>query len=237
MNKVTTLGIFISLIIGITCFISSNNWIIALVIFALGIIYFFFLASSMVKRYVIKSERFHQCYHFINTFIVSLSIKGTVSAAYESTLETMGEDFKKSIENIEELSSSDRLDYLNKYFRFHAFSLFIDLIKIYEDQGGDIIDMSSYLLEDLKNTEEYISTSSAINRKKITEFVILWLLSLSIMIFLRFALSTFFITISKQFFYPLGIFAISLFCLVSVHLAIYKMCKLKIKGWDDHEKI
>lgn len=237
MNKITTFGLAISVVLALVTFISSNNFIVAGIILLLSVLYFFLIANRMFKKFSIKVDRFHSCYHFINTFIVSLSIKGTISSAYDSTIETMNDDFKKEIENVEVFSQTDKLEHLNKYFRFHVFSLFIDFINIYQDQGGDVLAMSTYLLNEIKDTEEYISTSISLGKKKLTEFAILWLLTLGIMVFLRFALSQFFITISKQPFYPIGILAISLFCLISIHFGIMKFTKLKIKGWDDNEKI
>ena len=113
----------------------------------------------------------------------------------------------------------------------------LDLINIYQEEGGDILEMSHYLLEETRQVEEYISTSKSITKKRMVEFAILWLLTLGIMIFLRFALSQFFVTISNQLFYPIGIGMICLFCLFSIHFAIVKMCKLNVRGWNDSEKI
>lgn len=237
MNKITTFGIAISIVLALVTFIASNNFIVAGVILTLSLLYFFLLANRIVKKYLVKVDRFHSCYHFINTFIVSLSIKGTVSSAYESTMDTMNENFKKEIENVEVFSQADKLEHLNKYFKFHVFSLFIDFINIYQEQGGDVLAMSSYLLNEIKDAEEYISTSISLGKKKLTEFAILWLLTLGIMVFLRFSLSQFFVTISKHLFYPIGILVISMFCLITIHFAIMKFTKLKIRGWDDNEKI
>jgi len=237
MNKTLAFGIAISILLSLVTFISCNNFIVAGIILVLSILYFFFLANRMVKKFSIKVDRFHSCYHFINTFIVSLSIKGTISSAYDSSMETMNDDFKKEIENVEVFSQTDKLEHLNKFFKFHVFSLFIDFINIYQEQGGDVLAMSTYLLSEIKDTEDYISSSIALGKKKLTEFAILWFLTLGIMVFLRFALSQFFATISKQLFYPIGILSISLFCLITIHFSIVKCTKLKIKGWDDNEKI
>ena len=113
----------------------------------------------------------------------------------------------------------------------------MDLINIYEEQGGNILEMSHYLLEETRLIEEYISSSKSITKKKMVEFAILWLLTLGIMVFMRFALSQFFDVIAKQIFYPTGILFVCLFCVLSIHIAICKMTKLQIRGWNDAEKI
>lgn len=237
MNSVLTIGIIISVILGITSFVACNNYIIAIVVLLLSILYFLFVAKPMLRKYETKIKRFDECYHFINTFIVSLSIKGSITASYESSIQVMSDSFVSSIENIETFSNQDKLDHINKYFRFHVFSLFVDLINIYQEQGGNILEMSHYLLEETRLIEEYISTSKSITKKKMVEFAILWILTIGIMVFMRFALSEFFDVIAKQIFYPIGILLICVFCLFSIHIAISKMTKLQIRGWNDAEKI
>ena len=128
MNSVLTIGIIISIVLGISSFVASNNYIIAAVVLAISILYFLFIAKPLLRKYETKIKRFDECYHFINTFIVSLSIKGTVSSAYESSLQVMPESFISSIENIEAFSQEDKLEHINKYFRFHVFSLLVDEI-------------------------------------------------------------------------------------------------------------
>ncbi len=237
MNQIITIEIVISLIFGVASFVATNNYIVGIICFVLTILYFLIVARALFKKYLVKINRFRECYHFINNFIVSLSIKGTISSAYDSTVSSMPDTFINSIENIESFSQKDKLEHLGKYFKFHVFSLFIDLVNLYQEQGGNILDMSHYLLEETRQIEEYITMSTLIGRKRVVEFAILWMLTISIMVFMRFALSQFFETITKQLFYPIGIGAIILFALLSIHIAISKMCKLKIKGWNDNEKI
>ena len=237
MDQITMIGILVSLILGICSFVASNNYIVGIAVLALGVLYFLLLARPMFKKYKAKVMRFHECYHFINTFIVSLSVKGTIQAAYESAISSMPDEFLVNIENIETFTNKEKIEHLGKYFRFHIYSLFLDLLNLFEDQGGDILQMSGYLLDELRSIEEYVDTSSSISRKKLTEFAILWFLTLVIMVFLRFALAQFFSLIEKQIFYPIGIGAVCLFCYITIHIGLMRMCSLEIKGWNDHEKI
>lgn len=237
MNSVVTIGILISVILGIASFVSSNNYIVGGVCLIISLLYFLLIARPKLIKHQVKIERFRECYHFINNFIVSLSIKGTITSAYESTMGSMSDDFMNRIENVETFSNKDKLEHLNRYFKFHIFALFIDLIDLYENQGGNILDMSHYLLEETRQTEEFISVSQTIARKRIVEFAILWMLTIGIMVFMRFALSQFYQTISKQLFYPIGIGGIVLFALASIHIAVMRITSLQIKGWSNHEKI
>ena len=233
MPSFLLISIVISVVIGVITFLASNNYIIAIIALVIYLLYFLIFARKIFNKYQTKIVRFYECYHFINTFIVSLSIKSSLSSAYETAILTIDKEHVKELETIDSFEINDWLNHLNKYFKFHIFSLFIDLININEEQGGNILEQSKYLLEELRLNEEYISEGTLISKRKMTEFAILWVLTYVIMVFMRFALSSFFQNISKQLFFIIGILLIDVFCLLSIHFAIIKYTSLKIKGWDD----
>lgn len=237
MNQLIIIGIISSIVLAACSYIAANNFIVPIVVLIVSLLYFFLLVRPLYQRYLIKITRFHQCYHFINSFIVSLSIRNSLMGAYEAAMQSMPEDFIAKMENTETFDYKEKLDNLSKYFRFHVFSLFLDLIRLYEEQGGDILTMSHYLLEETRYVEEYISTNSLLSRRKLFEFGFLWFLSLTIMVLIRFSLSNFYGLVAKQLFFPIGVGVICLFVLISIHVAIQRMTKLEIKGWNDHEKI
>lgn len=229
-------GIIITIIFTAVTYIGTSNIIAAVVVFVISLLYFLLFARPLFNKYIIKTNRFHQCYHFINAFIVSLSIKSSLPGAYESAMAAMGDNFITNEENLDTFDQKEKLENLNKYFHFHTFSLFLDLIDIYEEHGGDILSMSHYLLEENRLVEEYIAENNSIARKKITEFAILWFLTLLIIIILRFALSQFYSSLTKQMFYVIGIAGVMVFALATIHITLLKMTKLELKGWNDHEK-
>jgi hypothetical protein len=233
MSSFLLISVVISVVIGVITFLASNNYIIAIIALVIYLLYFLIFARKIFNKYQTKIVRFYECYHFINTFIVSLSIKSSLSSAYETAILTIDKEHVKELETIDSFEINDWLNHLNKYFKFHIFSLFIDLININEEQGGNILEQSKYLLEELRLNEEYISEGTLISKRKMTEFAILWVLTYVIMVFMRFALSSFFQNISKQLFFIIGILLIDVFCLLSIHFAIIKYTSLKIKGWDD----
>ena len=49
MNSVLTIGIIISVILGVTSFVASNNYIICIVVLILSILYFLFIAKPIVS--------------------------------------------------------------------------------------------------------------------------------------------------------------------------------------------
>ena len=233
MSATIILGTIISIIFGVVVFISSSNIIATAVVFGISIIYFIAIASQMVKRYQIKVTRYHECYHFCNTFLVSLSIKGAIKSALESTFETMTPAFHKKTMGMEEFNEDEKLQYLAQYFKFNTYSLFLNIVNLWSEQGGDILDMSQHLITETRLTEEYINEAHRLSIKHILEFAVLWIFSLAILIVLRFALSQFYDKITKHLYFPIAIAGIVLFALLTVHIAMMRLCKLEIRGWQD----
>ena len=58
MNSVLTIGIIISIILGVTSFVAGNNFIIAIVILVISILYFVFIARPLINKYETKIRRF-----------------------------------------------------------------------------------------------------------------------------------------------------------------------------------
>ena len=108
----------------------------------------------------------------------------------------------------------------------------IDLINLYNEEGGDIIQMSHYLLNTIREDEEYLVNAERMNRSATIEFAILWSFSLIILAILKYSLSDFFSHIVKSAFYQMSVVCIILFALFSIHIDIKKITDIKIKGWD-----
>lgn len=233
MNIVIIIGMIIAIIFGVIVFISTNNIVFALIALAITILYFLFIASPKIKKNSVKIQRFHQCYSFINTFIISLSIKGSIKGALDTTFDSLGDSFVNNVQGLEELNENDKLNYLSQYFKFHIYSLFINLIDLWNEQGGNIIDMSTQLVNEARLTEEYIVETNRMAKKHIMEFAILWLISLAVLVVLRFALAQFYNKIIQQLFFPFAVLGIILVCLVTIHIAIIRMTKIQIRGWED----
>ena len=182
-----------------------------------------------------KSQRFHECYTFINNFIISLSIKNTVEGSFTSTLESMNPHFKKEVEGLEHLSGLEKLTYLSKYFTFDIYKLFLNIVSLYEEQGGNILSMSSLLTEQSRYQEQYLNKNSVLAKRKIIEFSTLWLFSISILIVLKFVLGQFYNTIFSQLIFQVLIGLMFVIVVISIHIFISRLTKVEIRGWNNHE--
>ena len=234
MNLVLV-GIVISLVFAGVTFIASQNIFSALAILLVFIAFFVLIARRLINNSQQKIHRYHECYQFINSFIISLNVKGSLNAAIESAYNTSDSGTKEIIDSIKELSDEEKITYLIKYFKFDLYRLFVDTVSLWNEQGGDIIKMSRHLIEQVRLKEEYLLTCQSINKNKSVEFIVLWSIALMILAALRFALSQFFTRISQTIFYQVAVVVTMLFALVSIYILLKRITNLSLEGWKDDE--
>ena len=235
MNSILV-GIIVSLVLTGISFITTQNIFLAIFIFLITNVFFVLIVNRKIKKNQLKIHRYHQCFHFINSFIISLNVKGSMSAAIQSGYETTDEDTKALIDSIKELNEEEKIMYLSKYFKFDLYRLFVDTVNLWNEEGGDILKMSQYLVNQVRLKEQYLITCETIHRQKTIEFVVLWTISLAILAALRFALSQFFERIRQTIFYQVAVTVIILFVLVSIYILVMRISKLDLEGWKDEEK-
>ena len=154
----------------------------------------------------------------------------------ESSYETADEGTKEIIDSIKDLSEQEKVSYLSKYFKFDLYHLFVDMVFLWNEQGGDILAMSHHLVEQVRLKEEYLLTCESLNKSKTVEFVVLWAIALIILAALRFALSQFFDRISKTIIYQVAVVVVILFALLSIYVLILRITNVNLEGWKDEEK-
>lgn len=225
------IGLIVSVALCLICFISTENFISTIIIGVISFAYFSLFVSKKVKNKDEKIARFQNCYLFINNFLISLSIKGHVSGALASALETQNEETREIVNSIDSNDPMNKIIYLKKYFKFDAYYLFVDLISLFNEEGGDIIQMSSYLLNQIRESEDYIVNAERMSKSTLIEFAILWSFSLAILAILKFTLDDFFKYIVESTFYQVGVVCVLVFALISVHIAVRKITNVNIKGW------
>lgn len=229
-------GIVVSFVLAGVNFIATQNIFSTLFIFLISLLFFVLIVKRQMAKNQLKIHRYHQCYQFINTFIVSLNIKGSMSAAIESSYEVSDEATKEVLDSIKEMNEEEKIGYLCKYFKFDLYRLFVDIVSLWNEEGGDILKMSQYLVNQARLKEQYLITCETIHRQKTIEFITLWSISLAILAILRFTLSQFFYRISGSLFYQISVVVIILFVLFSVYILLSRVSKFELEGWKDEEK-
>ena len=229
-------GIIVSFVLTGISFVTTQNILLAVSVFLITNVFFVLVVYRKMKKNQLRTHRYHQCFHFINSFIISLNVKGSLSAAIQSGYETTDDDTKALIDSIKELNEEEKISYLSKHFKFDLYRLFVDTINLWNEEGGDILKMSQYLINQVRLKEQYLITCETIHRQKAIEFVVLWTISLTILAALRFALSQFFERIRQTIFYQVAVGVIIMFVLASIYILVMRVSKLDLEGWKDDEK-
>lgn len=216
-------------------YVTCENLFSTVLIFLLTLIFFVIFVRKRVHKYEIKIHRYHQCYQFINSFLIALSVRGSLTAALAGSYETSDHETREIIEGIKEMNEQEKLSYLHKYFTFDLYHIFLDIVSLWNEQGGDILTMSQHLINQVRLKEQYLLHCQNVQRSKTIEFVILWGIALSILVSLRFALSQFYRHINRTFIFQSSVVIIFLFVLFSIYVLVKIMTNITLEGWLENE--
>ena len=229
MKKVDTAWIIVSLLVGVIAYLVSLNIVIALALLIIYMCYYFMFARKKFSKYFTQIERVHGCYHFINSFLVTLSVKESFEEAYNAAIRVESKSLAQENAEIEKLKIYDKLTYLRSYFNLSIYKMFLNILDLYQDQGGNILNMSDNLIRECTRTERTLNETLSIGYKHIVEFGLLWAMSFGIVLFMRFGIEQFYLQMIKENFFVAMLFVFFLICLGSIHLFINKYTNLVIK--------
>ena len=229
MKKVDLIFIVVSMFIGALCYLTAANAIYALIIIILFLFdYFIFLRKRFVEYYSLK-ERIHICYHFINSFVITLSIKESLDDAYLNASRIKGKRFEELSNGISDKPVVEKIKYLRDYFNLAIYKMFLNIFDLYDDQGGNILKMSDNLIRECTRTEKALAETTSIGFKHLVEYIILWSMSFGILVFMRFSISDFYTSMLKNNMVGFMIFIFYILALLSLHLFINAFTNLTIK--------
>lgn len=229
MKKITISFIVVAFLLSIVCYLVTFKLIISGILLVGFVLYYFFYLRKKFVEFYSKIERVHTCYYFINSFLITLSVKNSLEEAYESGIRLNNKNLNDQINELGQLNIYDRVKYLRGYFNLSIYKMFLNILDLYQDQGGNILNMSDNVIRECTRTEKTLSETRSIGTKHLVEFVILWLLSIGILVFMRFAISDFYTTmVEDPIFVPL-IFVFFLICFGSIHFFFKTYTNLTIK--------
>ena len=229
MKKIDLVFIFLGIFLGILCYISAKNYIFSLVILVLFVADYFVLMRKKFTHYFSLIERVHTSYHFINSFIISLSVKDSLEEAYQNGIRINNARLNDETKELNEMVVLDRVKYLYGYFNLSIYKVFLNVIDLYQDQGGNILNMADNLLRECTRTEKTLSDTLSIGYKHLTEFIILWLMSFAILLFMRFSIEEFYVMMLKSPFVAPLLFVFFIICIGSINLFVNSFTNLTIK--------
>ena len=229
MKSTLLFSVIISLVIGFVAYLSSNNLYIGLGIGLLYLLYYLIFAMKKLKNYSRKVYRIHNCYKFMNAFLITMSVRNSLEESYRSGIQGSSGELKHIVAEIENMESLERLNYLRKYFNLSIYKMFLNVVELYLDQGGNILKMSDSLISESTRIEDTLNKATQSSRKYLLEFIILWGLSLGILLFMRFGISSFYLMMLNSPIF-LGVLIIYyLLILFSIHMLIGRISELYIK--------
>ena len=229
MKKHDLIFIFIGFFLGFLCYISTINYIYSAVLVVIFIVDYFVLMRKKITHYFDLIERVHTSYHFINSFIITLSVKDSFEDAYQNGIRINNARLNAETKELTEMPTIERVRYLQGYFKLSIYKMFLNVLDLYQDQGGNILSMSDNLLRECTRTEKTLNDTLSLGYKHLIEFIILWLLSLVILLFMRFSIEQFYVLMLKNVFIVPMIFGFFLLCIGSINLFINSFTGLTVK--------
>ena len=112
----------------------------------------------------------------------------------------------------------EKIEYLLRYFEDDIYPVFLSIVKAYLEEGGDLLEMSSQLLNEVTSNEEKHNSLETIRKKSLVQYGSLWFLSTIVLVFLRFGLSNFYDSLTKNIPYLITSIAYFLIAIVSFYI-------------------
>ena len=231
MNNTLILFVIFAVLFPSITYIVTENFISTGIVLVITGLYLFLYAYQRVNKMLDRNKKFHSCYTFINSFIISIATKGSLMAAFESSRLVMDKEYITYIDGLTSYNEEEKLDYLKRYYEFDIYFLFLSVMNIYIEQGGDILTISYYLNEESRRNEDYLIKAEELSKRKILEFSMLWFFTLLIIIVLRFSLNSFYHQITNYLLFQVAIVSLFMLLILSIHLLIMRIINNEIKGY------
>lgn len=229
MKKIDLAAVSISTFVCLVAFLTSNNLFVGLGILLIFIAYYFLVIRKKIKAYLASKECIYACTKFINSFLVTLSIKESLEDAFQQSTHNTSENFHNYVAQIQEMNINEKIDYLKNYFRYSIYKMFTNVVSLYVDQGGNVLKLSESLLAENSRVEEAMNETQTISKNKAIEFVILWALAFVVILFMRFALMDFYMKMLNSVIFLILLIVFFLLFLLSSHVFISRLVNLPIK--------
>lgn len=192
MQSVLIIFIVLSLGLGGLSYFATESIYISAGVGLVFLLVFILLVYPCIKQYQVIQRKQHECYLFTNSFLITLSVCSSIERSYEMATQNADKEFKATLSAIEHLEPKKRVDYLSNYFEMPIYDMFLSVLNIYLEQGGDVLKLSSTLMEELTRIEETQLSLSKQAVSVLIQWIVLWGMSFAILGFARFGLNSFY---------------------------------------------
>lgn len=222
MKKEHLLLLFCGLLLGGSAFLASGLWYFGIGVGVLSVFAGFFLIDPLAKEFSSKCRRRHECYLFVHGYLVTLSVCMSLEKAFDVATSNLSKEFHRMDETLAEMAPKEKVEYLATYFQSDLYRMFLSILKLYLERGGDVLKLSGELTAEASRVEETEQSYQKQSARKMMTFLFLWLMAVVIIVFIRFGLSSFFQSMSRSWTYVGSLAAFYLFLIASV--VIYAVC-------------
>ncbi|MGI6713485.1 MAG: hypothetical protein ACOX3K_00215 [Bacilli bacterium] len=189
------------------------SWRIGLVIGGLYLFVGFFFVVPLVRQYQIRSSRQKSGYQFMNNFLLTLSVHRNIPHTYKILEKQFSPELRIWAKRIEGMLPQEKTAYLTHYFHIDIYHLFVDFLKVYEQEGGEVLTMGELLLGSIREQMRSLTRDEFLFARKIGEFSLLWGLTFVILLATRFSLGTMYQRMLNS---ALFLFLLSIFFLIFI---------------------
>lgn len=214
-----------ALLFFILIYFTTNNLIYGLIGGSIILIYGTIYGENAIKNYFKKQRINIECSNFINTLIVSLSISNSLELAYKDATIKVSKSLERQIKQCNSIDVFDILESLKAYFLNNNYLVFLNIIHMHSENGGNILEMSAYLQTELRRRQELINSIKQINARKAYEFFTLWAFCLAIILFCRFGLSNIYQMMQTNELFTYELLFFFFFMFISFHMFINSVSK------------
>ena len=177
-------------------YLVSDSFYIALLLCPLIFSAFFFLVIPPIEARFIRSEARGMAYRFVSGFLISLSVSKSLEEGYESAAMFLQGRAKEAALSCKGMEIMERLRYLRGTFRAPFYDMFCSMVAIWQERGGDVLDLMDPLLREATSAEEAGRALDQARIRQGTQFLVLWGMSLLVLLAVRLGLSSFYETVS-----------------------------------------
>ncbi len=225
----------LSALVASVAYWSSSSLPFSLLVLSLYLTCLCFLCLPRVLFLQRKRRIRRECYRFMNAFLTTCSVTNSLSRGFQAACEGAEGEMKETIESIQSEEVYGRLLFMTPYFESPLYEVFLSIVDIYQNRGGDIISLSGLLLEEATKGEEEAEKRFHASLGKLLQYGLLWGMSLGIVAFLRFALSTFYASLLSSSTFLLSLLLYFLFLLGSLVFYCFVYTK-GVKFWVGKKK-
>ena len=215
--------------LGAMCFLVTSSLYLSLGVAGLTVIILFFMVVPAIRKSQNVQQKRHESYLFINTFLITLSVCQSIEKSYEMAIEPAEKGFRETLNGIAHLDAMARVRYLSSYFEQPIYDMFLSILQIYLEQGGDVLKLSTTLMEELTRIEETAISLSKHAAGVLVQWIMLWTMSLAILGFARFGLNSFYDYLRNSPSYLLMV--VLYFILVDVSIVIFTSQYTGVLPW------